>query len=176
MQLEYEIEITEDFINYRNFMKEEFNALDRSETTRLMHADCLLLEWHMLNSGVAKNPNTKSFDMYLEGYGRVEIKCVSGGGSVTISEWTRRQDFDNYMFYRFSFPRTKPLEVGDKVNLKIVQIESKDSVEKRCRLSKYLSEKVMYYVWAQDGKIAKPNANFFMYKSQKPVYTESVFA
>jgi hypothetical protein len=59
--------------------------------------------------------------------------------------------------------------------MKIVQIEAKDTVEQRRRNSYYNDEnsKKSYYVYVNEGKIAKPN--FSMYNSQEPVYSNPLF-
>jgi len=178
MQLIHDLVITQEFIDYRNEYKPKFEAGGRPESVRLMHADCLLLEWHLTTNGHAQTSNTMSYDAIIPGYNRVEIKSVSNGGSVTIGQWTRRQDFDNYLFFRFAVPRTAPLEIGDTVTINIVQIEAKDSVEMRCRESNFNTKgkPLMYYVWAQDGKIAKPDVNSSMYNTEESVYTKPMFA
>lgn len=178
MQLEYEIEITEDFINYRNEYKNKFRSEGRDENWRLMHADCLLLEWHLISSGKGKNPNTMRYDVVIPEYNRCEIKSVNNGGSVTIGSYTRQSEFDHYIFYRFNQPRTRPMEIGDIVSLKIVQIDTKDSIESQCRLSQFneSSKSPKYYVWAQDGKFVEPDSNFSVYKQQESVYSKPLFA
>lgn len=180
MQLEYDLVISQEFIDYRNdHEKNKFRKDRRTKKERLIAADCLLLEWHLMQTGLAEKPkdDTFTYDAEVPGYNRVEIKSISEGGYVTIKEWTRRQDFDNYFFFRFMIPQTRirPFNVGDEVTIHITEIASKESVEARCVYSNYQNDRKnpKYFVRADKNKIAKPN--FSMYSSREPVYSNPLF-
>jgi hypothetical protein len=174
MQLEYDLVVPQEFIDYRNNFESKIKKDNRTKEERLIAADCLLLEWHLIETGLAEKPEGINYDVNLPEYNRTEIKRTKGK-SVTLTPFTIRAEFDNYIFFKFVTPHVRPFKVGDNVSMEIVQIEAKDTVEQRRRNSYYNDEnsKKSYYVYVNEGKIAKPN--FSMYNSQEPVYSNPLF-
>ena len=63
-----QITIDQAFIDYRNQKKHQFGANGRDDNTRLMHADCLIVEYSMVQSAFASESYCKEFDFEVRMY------------------------------------------------------------------------------------------------------------
>ena len=119
--MKFKYKITKEFIEYRNKRKELFEKSNkrrkdnRTETIKLMHADCELLEYVVCEMKLHKNANTSKFDTISEIYNRCEFKCTGDSGTVTLKPFCLEQDFDHFVIWEFVTPHDRPLVEGDEV-------------------------------------------------------------
>jgi len=163
MKTIFDYTITEDFINRRNARVKKFEesakkkqlyfpggAVDkRSWETRLLNADCELLEYVLCELNLHTDADSMEFDTFDEDKKRTEVKCISEGGSVTLKKWTLDQYFDMYLFFKFVTPHNQPFKAGDKTRMQIVERSHKEIVEDRAQRSQYYEKDK--YVWPQNN-------------------------
>jgi hypothetical protein len=125
------ITIDQAFIDYRNQMKWKFKANGRDENTRLMHADCLILEYAMIQSAFATESYCKEFDYEVRMYNaKVDAKIFDQWFNISLDKlkWylmnIEKGLLTHFAFYRWVNKPTKPLEVGDVVQLELIQVRS----------------------------------------------------
>ena len=151
--MKFKYKITKEFIEYRNKRKELFEKSNkrrkdnRTETIKLMHADCELLEYVVCEMKLHKNANTSKFDTISEIYNRCEFKCTGDSGTVTLKPFCLEQDFDHFVIWEFVTPHDRPLVEGDEVEMRILEITPRLEFLARSRVSKYNQND--YYVFAK---------------------------
>jgi hypothetical protein len=138
------ITIDQAFIDYRNQMKWKFKANGRDENTRLMHADCLIIEYSLIQAAMASNPNVKEYDIDVNDFNaKVDIKIYDKWFNIPSDklEWykmnIKKGLLTHFGFYRWVNKPTKPLEVGDVVQVTLTSVVSAEEVLRNLNTSQY---------------------------------------
>lgn len=138
------ITIDQAFIDYRNQMKWKFKANGRDDNTRLMHADCLIIEYSMIQGGMASNPGGKEADISLDNFNaKVDIKIYDKWFNIPSDkvEWymmnIKKGLLTHFAFYRWVNKPLKPLEVGDVVQTSFTSVVPAEEVLRNVNISQY---------------------------------------
>lgn len=127
--------VSKEFIEYRNEMKNSFRSNKRTDFKRLMDADCLALEYLLVNSKAVEPPTNKLHDFCLHDL-LVDVKCIVNN-YYNISEeassklpWMldgiKKGYLTHFSFIRMDRPH-RPLEIGDIVTFSYIKsFEAKD--------------------------------------------------
>ncbi len=120
--------VTEDFIAFRNKMKDKFQAGKRDETTRLMHADCLCVEYALLEKNLVQPPESIHHDFIYED-SKVDCKLINtryfsvpGHKVLYYMENLRKRRLTDFAFYKYKKNPDAPLKVGDVVEFKLISV------------------------------------------------------
>lgn len=139
-----EITIDQAFIDYRNQMMWKFRSNGRDENTRLMHADCLIVEYSMVQFGFATESNCKEFDFEARVYNaKVDVKIYDKWFNIPSDkvEWylmnIKKGLLTHFAFYRWVNKPLKPLVAGDKVKLDFIEVRDATEVMKNLNISQY---------------------------------------
>lgn len=124
-----DITIDEEFIKFRDESKNRFNPNGRDETQCLMNADCLVTEYYLLKNGMAGEPESIRYDFSI-GESKIDAKMISSkyfnmpGKSVRWYESSiELNQLTHFAFYQYINPPNRPLQAGDKVQIKLLKIE-----------------------------------------------------
>ena len=155
------IEITSKFITERNLKKSEFQHSDnnrkfakkndRNEETRLVNADCILLETLLIQEGKVLPPTNMLNDFGVNIY-RIDNKDLQGPyyyPKMTNINWMQDGitscDLTHLMFTRMYRPvKNKPLKAGDKVKFEFLKLIN----------AKIVFDNLEDYI-KEDGKVVK---------------------
>lgn len=137
-----EITITPEFIEYRNEYKDKFNANGRTNDQRLMHADCLIIEYMFLENEIVTKPETIKYDF---GVGDNKIDCkvikdwfnVPAGYDNYYTKNIAANQLTHFAFFRYKTAPTRPLVAGDKISFNLIKVDSAINVLSKLRPSKY---------------------------------------
>ena len=138
MTRQFNITITNSFIQRRNERMNLFAPNNRTEIQRLLNADCELLEWYLCQDSNSQHidANRPQFDTFHPEYGRCEFKNAANN-SITIKPFCAKQSFDTFIVWKFTTPHHQPLQEGDKVQCEIIEITNKSDMMQRARPSKF---------------------------------------
>lgn len=138
------ITIDQAFIDYRNQMKWKFKANGRDDNTRLMNADCLIIEYSLIQGAMASNPGGKEADILLEDYNsKIDIKIYDKWFNIPSDKVTwytnniRENLLSHFAFYRWVNKPVKPLEVGDVVQVSLTSVVLAEEVLRNVNVSQY---------------------------------------
>jgi hypothetical protein len=117
------IVITPRFIDYRNNYAMVLDMSSaKNDDERLMRADCLLVEYTLLESGLVDFPTDHAHDIIYNGK-HIDIKVIQRWFNITDRkkpQWFKDKWkaglLDSFVFYKYDVPPNKPLEVGDVVS------------------------------------------------------------
>ena len=139
-----DITIDQAFIDYRNQMKWKFRANGRDENQRLMDADCLIVEYTMIQSAFAEESYCKEFDYEVRQYNaKVDVKIYDKWFNIPSDklEWykmnIKKGLLTHFAFHRWVNKPTKPLVVGDVVKTELVNVISAVEVLSNLSISQY---------------------------------------
>jgi hypothetical protein len=139
-----EITIDKAFIDYRNQMKHKFKANGRDDNTRLMNADCLIIEYSMVQSAFATESYCKEFDFEVRVYNaKVDVKIYDKWFNIPADkvEWylmnIKKGLLSDFAFYRWVNKPLKPLVVGDVVQVELVEVRNAKEVMQNLNVSQY---------------------------------------
>lgn len=133
----FEYTIDQEWIDRREKRAKLFNPNGRTWEDQLKNADCELLEYVLCKLGIHTDANRMQFDTFDEASLRTEFKCMSEAGTVTLKDWTLKQSFDMYLFFKFQTSHTRPFELGENVVMQIVERGTKREIEKRSTKSNF---------------------------------------
>lgn len=143
------ITVNQEFIDYRDRKLAEFGANGRDLKARVMHADCLIIEWELLRNTRAKRPVHLAHDLIIDDI-KVDIKVVHG---KTFNVTSKKRDWymnsykagqvDAYSFFKYINAPTEPLKVGDVVGFNYIKSQSYKTMISSLSVSKYDG----YYSW-----------------------------
>lgn len=137
----HEIIIDEDFIEYRNEHKDKFAAAGRTEEKRLMHADCLLIEYTLLDKKFVLRPENIKHDFIYDNH-KVDVKIITTQWFNVPADkvaWymgnIRSRDLTDFAFFKFNEQPMRPLKVGDKVKIKLCEVRNAEEVMNELKVS-----------------------------------------
>ena len=118
------IEVTQEFIDYRNEKQAMYNQRGRTDRKFQMDLDCELFEWYMINvtEDWEDEPDDWMGDAIIpspDGYKTVDVKFIAGyynidrGKMLNIIQ--QRHVLDGYQFMEWVSKPRRPLVVGDTV-------------------------------------------------------------
>lgn len=126
--------VTEDFIQHRDKMKNKFRANGRDEETRLMAADCLGIEYLLLQKNLVEPPQTIFHDFIYDG-ARVDVKLITtryfnipDDKVVYYMENIRSGQLTHFAFYKYKENPGRPLKAGDKVEYVLKKVVPAEQV------------------------------------------------
>lgn len=132
--------VTPEFIDYRDEMKTilEEDGSDRSEKTRLMAADCLLLEYELIKQKLVSPPKTKGQDFIIDEY-YVDNKTITSIWFPIYKQQTldnHQYNIDNgllthYSFHKYKLAPTEPFKAGDVTGFDFIRAEESQYVLNR---------------------------------------------
>lgn len=138
------ITIDQAFIDYRNQMMWKFKANGRDENTRLMHADCLIIEYSLIQGAMASDPGGKEYDIDIKDFNaKIDIKIYDKWFNIPSDkvEWymmnIRKGLLTHFAFYKWVNKPAKPLVVGDVVQVNLTSVVSAEEVLKNVNISQY---------------------------------------
>ena len=138
------VTIDQAFIDYRDQMKWKFQSNGRDENTRTMHADCLIIEYSIVQAALAEESYCKEFDIELRQFNaKVDIKIVDKWFNVPSDkvEWyvknIAKGMLSHFAFFQWTVKPTKPLVVGDKVSFKLLEVRPAREVMENLSKSQY---------------------------------------
>lgn len=122
------ITVDQDFIDYRDAEAKKYNDNGRDEKTKKLHCDCLLLEYTQLKLGLV-NPTEGIESDYELLKILVDNKVILGpywNIKQRKFEWHKKcvkdKLLDCFAFFRFDQEANVPLEVGDQVSFKLIEV------------------------------------------------------
>jgi hypothetical protein len=132
------------FVDYRNQMKWKFKAGGRDETTRLMHADCLIVEYSLVQGAMVSPAGGIEHDFIAKDFNAmVDVKIYDKWFNVPSDkvEWyvknIAKGVLTHFAFYRWVNKPVKPLVVGDVVQVKLVEVPLARDVMNNLSISQY---------------------------------------
>ena len=130
----HDIPVDQDFIDYRDDHKNKFAANGRTEEERLMHADCLIIEYTLLNRKFVVYPENIKHD-FIFGNHKTDIKIITSKYFNIPSdkvEWymgnIRSGDLTDFAFFKFTKRPQRPLEDSDVVSIKLLEVRNAEEV------------------------------------------------
>jgi len=130
-------EVTADFIIERDIKKTEFEIADsrrsfdnsRTDKQRTMNADCIFLEYLMIQSKKVLEPTNKLHDYLIDGYAvdNKDVQTPYFYPTVQNESWVndgiKSKLLTHYLFNKMDRPdHTMPLVVGDKVGFSHIKL------------------------------------------------------
>jgi hypothetical protein len=160
------IEITQDFINYREEKKKIYPANGRDDTTHRRHLDCLIGEYTLIQRGyvIGLPLDIKMPDYIVEGkhFGSdtnalVDNKFLSRSyfevPDIKKYEWyiksINKKELTDFAFYKIKAPYGRPMEVGDTVDLKLCDVVDAKHVMRNLSPSK--KEDGSWYIYIKNA-------------------------
>ncbi|NBP03589.1 MAG: hypothetical protein EBU90_26540 [Proteobacteria bacterium] len=135
------IKVSQDFINYRDNLKDVFRPNSRSETQRTMNADCVLFEYQLLLNKFVHKPTHKGHD-FIWNDQKVDLKLIASKYFNIPDDkvmWymnnIHNKEVTSFVFYKYENPPERPLVVGDTVSFRIVEAVSAKEVMDNIRIS-----------------------------------------
>ncbi len=135
--------VTEDFIAFRNKMKDKFRAGKRDQTARLMHADCLCVEYTLLEKNLVEPPESLHHDFIYED-AKVDCKLITSryfnvpdDKVLYYMENLRKGRLTDFAFYKYKKNPDGPLKAGDIVEFKFKGVVPAYQVMKNLIPSQY---------------------------------------
>ena len=122
------ITVDQDFLDYRAEAVKDFNDNGRNEYTKQLHCDCLLLEYTQIKLGLVEETDHIASDYKFRDK-LIDNKVILGpywNISQNKFNWHRnciQEDLlDYFAFFRFDQEANIPLEVGDQVSFKLIEV------------------------------------------------------
>lgn len=137
------IVIDQAFINFRNRMKDKFKVDGRDELKRLMAADCLIAEYALIDGGYVFAPETDEirYDFKLDD-AYFDVKFIDTKYfNIPIGklDWYVKNIMagmlTHFAFYRYIDKPESCLNVGDKIQLQLLEVEDARTVIKNICVS-----------------------------------------
>lgn len=137
-----EVQVDEDFIDFRNKSKDKFKANRRDEETRLKNADCLLLEYTLIKNKLVEASIDKVHDICVQDL-KIDLKCIESSwyspktdNIPWMLEGIKNGLLTHFAFYHMTRP-PRPLKAGDKINFEYIKAEDAMTVFNNLKLSKF---------------------------------------
>lgn len=122
------ITVDQGFLDHRAEAVKEFNDYGRDEYTKQLHCDCLLLEYTQLKRGLVEETDHIASDYSFNDV-LIDNKVLTGpywNISQSKFNWHKeciQKDLLHYFaFFRFDQQANKPLELGDQVSFKLIEV------------------------------------------------------
>ena len=138
------ITVDQAFIDYRNQMVWKFKAGGRDETTRLMHADCLIVEYSLVQGAMVSAAGCKEHDFIVSDFNaKVDAKIYDKWFNIPTDKTTwylkniNEKELTHFAFYQWVNKPIKPLVVGDVVQVKLVEVSPAKDVMSNLNISQY---------------------------------------
>ena len=135
--------VDEEFILHRNTMKAKFRAHGREDYKRLMHADCLAVEYLLLQKDLVEKPDNIYHDFTIDD-AKVDCKIIHNRyfnvpeeKTIYYLENIKRGHLTHFAFYKYYKNPDAPLKVGDEVHFVLKEVTSADTVMKKLQVSQY---------------------------------------
>ena len=133
--MEYTIYVTQEFIDQRKKNFELYNAGNRSDRKFLMDLDCEVVEFEFIAAGQWQCGKAIGqgweVDAIVDGK-RADLKFVQKYWNISprriVNIIRQRNTIDEYHFWEWVDRPNRPLEAGDKVEVRFVGILSYDDV------------------------------------------------
>ena len=139
-----DVTIDQAFIDYRDQMKWKFQSNGRDENTRTMHADCLIIEYSIVQAAMAEESYCKEFDIDLRLFNaKVDIKIYDKWFNVPSDkvEWylmnIKKGLLTHFAFFQWKTKPVKPLVVGDTVGFNLIEVRTAVDVMSNLNVSNY---------------------------------------
>lgn len=137
-----QVEVDQDFIDFRNKFKKKFKGNGRDEETRLKNADCLLLEYHLIKNNLVDAPTNEVHDICVQDF-KIDLKCIESSWYTPktdnipwMLEGVKNGLLTHFAFYHMKRPN-RPLKVEDKVDFEYIKVEDAMAVFNNLKLSKF---------------------------------------
>lgn len=138
------IQITQDFIDYRNEYLSKLYPESREEIKFMMDGDALLLEYILLKSNLVEKPSSWRYDFSIDGI-KIDAKRIKSSyfniqSSLEYSRYIEsynKKYLDYFCFFKESIEYDRPLKVGDNQKLEIISFKTVKEVIKNSRKSNY---------------------------------------
>lgn len=127
--------MTEEFVAFRDKMKNKFRANGREDWRRTMHADCLAIEYQLLKKKLVKKPENIYHDFIVEDT-KVDCKVITSryfnvpeDKTLYYMENLRSGNVTHFAFYKY-YPRAPeaPLKAGDVVQFQLCEVQRVERV------------------------------------------------
>ena len=135
--------VDEEFILHRDAMKAKFRAHGREEHRRLMHADCLAIEYLLLKKELVEKPTNIYHDFIIED-AKIDCKLVTNryfnvpdDKVIYYMQNLKNGHLTHYAFYKYYKNPDAPLKVGDEVGFVLKEVKSADKVMQQLQVSQY---------------------------------------
>jgi phage pi2 protein 07 len=121
------ITITKEFEQLRNEMSVKFKSNGRDKNTKLLHADCLIVEYMLIQNGFVLYPENKKHDFILDSFrAKVDAKVVDKYFNIPSDKlaWyignINENELTHFAFYKWISRPIRPLQEGDIVELEFI--------------------------------------------------------
>ena len=138
------ITIDQAFIDYRNQMAWKFRAGNRDVNTRIMNADCLIVEYSLIQGAMVAEPYGMEQDFVVSKYmALVDAKIYDKWFNIPADkvQWYMKNIKEglltHFAFYRWVNKPARPLEVGDTVELRLIEVSPAETVLRNVNISQY---------------------------------------
>ena len=134
------ITIDQDFLDYRAEAVNGFNDNGRDEYTKQLHCDCLLLEYTQLKLGLVEETDHIASDYKFNDM-LIDNKVLTGPyWNISQNKFNWHKDcvkeklVDYFAFFRFDHEASKPLQLGDQVSFKLIEVlEAQEALDMTSR-------------------------------------------
>ena len=138
------IKITQEFVDLRNKMATTFKSGGRDKNTKLLHADCLIVEYMLTQKGYALDAKTIKHDFIVESFNaKVDAKIISKWFNIPGDKvsWyvsnINENELTHFAFYKWLSRPLNPLSVDDEVEVEFISAEEAKHVLNNINISKY---------------------------------------
>ena len=129
------IKITKEFIELRNKMADKFRSGGRDRNTKLLHADCLIVEYMLTQRGYALDPKSIKHDFIVESFrAKIDAKVVDKYFNIPSDKlvWYISNfndgELTHFAFYKWISRPVNPLQEGDEVELEFINAKEAKEV------------------------------------------------
>lgn len=129
------ITITKEFVELRDKMAITFKSGGRDKNTKLLHADCLIVEYMLTQRGYALDPKTIKHDFIVESFrALVDAKVVDKYFNIPSDKvvWyisnVNEHQLTHFAFYKWISRPIGPLKEGDVVELEFINAKEAKEV------------------------------------------------
>ena len=117
----YRIDITQDFIDWRDEKAELYNGRGRSKKRFLMDIECEVYEWFKINNKEWESHDDWKVDAITPEYGLVDVKFIDKWYNISATKMhnilQQRKVLDGFYFCEWIDRPVRPLVAGDNVSV-----------------------------------------------------------
>ena len=129
------IKITKEFVQHRDIMAKKFKSGGRDKNTKLLHADCLIVEYMLTQTGYALEAKTIKHDFILDSFrAKIDAKVVDKYFNIPSDKlpWyisnVKENELTHFAFYKWISRPIRPLQEGDEVELEFINVKEAKEV------------------------------------------------
>jgi len=137
-----EVIVDQPFIVHRNICVEQFLPHKRTLEQRMIHADCTLLEYTLIQRDFVEKPYNILHDFRIHQY-KIDVKCIQTvwysipeKKEEQLKNGVKNHDLTHFGFYKMNRPN-RPLEIGDKLTFEYIKLEDANYVLNNLEVSKF---------------------------------------